>query len=66
LAGAQSARPANFGISSKLSETGLFESTQALRPHAGVVSYSINAEQWQDGALAERLIACPARRRSGQ
>ncbi|HEV3340488.1 MAG TPA: PQQ-dependent sugar dehydrogenase [Pirellulales bacterium] len=47
----------------KLSETGIFEfeSVAALRPAAGVVAYSINAEQWSDGAAAERLVGVPGR-----
>jgi len=45
----------------KLSETGLFSSIERLRPAAGVMTYSINAEQWVDGALAQRLVACQAK-----
>jgi putative heme-binding domain-containing protein len=46
----------------KLSETGILRSDDplaALRPAPGVVSYSINAEQWSDAATAERLVGVP-------
>ncbi|MCI0539536.1 MAG: PQQ-dependent sugar dehydrogenase, partial [Verrucomicrobiales bacterium] len=43
----------------KISETGLFISMEGLRPQPGVVPYSINAEQWLDGAVAQRLVALP-------
>jgi uncharacterized repeat protein (TIGR03806 family) len=46
----------------KLSETGLFASVKDHRPAAGVVPFSINAEQWADGATAERWVAVPAKR----
>jgi putative heme-binding domain-containing protein len=41
----------------RLSETGLFSSTAEHRPAPGVHDFSINAEQWLDGASARRLIA---------
>jgi len=43
----------------KLSETGLFDSTTAHRPAAGVIPYSVNAELWSDGARKERFLALP-------
>ncbi len=43
----------------KLSETGLFASVAKHEPTAGVVQFDINAEQWNDGAKAERFIAIP-------
>jgi len=43
----------------RLSETGIFESVAKHVPAAGVLPYSINAEQWSDGALAERLVGVP-------
>ena len=43
----------------RLSETGLFVSTADLRPAAGVIPYSVNAEPWADHAVAERMVAIP-------
>jgi uncharacterized repeat protein (TIGR03806 family) len=43
----------------RLSETGLFESTEAHTPARGLIPYSVNAEAWADGAAAERYIALP-------
>ena len=43
----------------QLSETGLFSSLKDQSPAAGVVPYSINAEQWADHAKAERWLAVP-------
>ena len=43
----------------KLSETGVFASTRDHRVETGVVSYSVNAPAWADGAEAERLLAIP-------
>jgi len=43
----------------RLSDTGLFESAEELRPAAGVIPYSVNAEPWADHAVAERLVAIP-------
>jgi uncharacterized repeat protein (TIGR03806 family) len=43
----------------KLSETGLFASTRDLKPAAGLIPYSVNAELWSDGASKERHIAIP-------
>lgn len=43
----------------KLSETGLFASTKDLKPAAGLIPYSVNAELWSDGAHKERYLALP-------
>ena len=43
----------------KLSETGLFDSVSRHKPAAGVYPFSITAEQWSDGATAERFVAIP-------
>jgi putative heme-binding domain-containing protein len=43
----------------KLSETGLFSSVNDQLPAAGVVPFSINAEQWADHAVAERFLGLP-------
>ncbi len=43
----------------KLSETGLFTSTKALKPAVGLIPYSVNAELWSDGAIKERYLAIP-------
>src|SRR5207253_2378669 len=40
-------------------ETGLFASLQKLEAAPGVIPFSINAEQWQDHARAERHLALP-------
>jgi putative heme-binding domain-containing protein len=50
-------RPSNFPR--KLSETGLFTSVASHQAAPGVVPFAINAEQWNDGATAERLVAVP-------
>ncbi|MBY0524982.1 MAG: PQQ-dependent sugar dehydrogenase [Gemmataceae bacterium] len=43
----------------KLSETGVFESTKELKPAAGLIPYSVNAQLWSDGAYKERFLAIP-------
>jgi putative heme-binding domain-containing protein len=43
----------------RLSDTGIFSDVAANRPAPGVLPFSINAEQWADGATAERLIGVP-------
>ena len=43
----------------KLSETGLFTSTQKQTASPGVTSYEINAAQWADHASADRWMALP-------
>ncbi len=42
-----------------LSQTGLFESTRDLKPASGVVPYEVNSPLWQDGTVAQRLLAIP-------
>ena len=43
----------------RLSETGLFQSTQEYRVETGVVSYRINAPGWHDGATSDHYLAVP-------
>jgi putative heme-binding domain-containing protein len=43
----------------RLSETGLFRSVGRHEPAEGVLPFSVNVEQWSDGAAAERWIAVP-------
>lgn len=43
----------------KLSESGLFQATAKHQLAAGVLPFEINAEQWSDGAAAQRFIAVP-------
>jgi uncharacterized repeat protein (TIGR03806 family) len=43
----------------KLSETGLFTSTQDAIPAPGLIPYSVNAPLWSDGADKERYLALP-------
>ncbi len=43
----------------KLSETGLFTSVSEQKSAPGVVSYSVNAEHWTDGAASTRFVALP-------
>lgn len=43
----------------KLSETGLFSSVAKHQVAPGVLSYSINAPFWSDGAIKERFVALP-------
>lgn len=52
-------RGANDNFPRKLSQTGLFADTPAHKPAPGVVQYSINAEPWADGTIAERFVALP-------
>ena len=47
----------------RLSETGLFASTQDYKPAPGVMPYSVNSELWADGATAERFLAVPGKGR---
>jgi putative heme-binding domain-containing protein len=53
------ARDANQSFPTRLSETGLFASVPDHQPAPGVVPFSINSEQWTDGATAERFVAIP-------
>jgi putative heme-binding domain-containing protein len=43
----------------RLSQTGLFANVADQTPMAGVVPFSINSRQWQDGATAEHWAAFP-------
>ena len=54
-----SAASANLDFPRKLSETGLFSTTTDHQVADGVIPYSINAEPWADGAVAERFVALP-------
>jgi putative heme-binding domain-containing protein len=49
----------NGAFPRKLSQTGLFASTERLSPSPGVIPYSVNAPMWSDGAEAQRLLALP-------
>lgn len=42
-----------------LGDSGLFTSAAKHQPAAGVIPYSINAQQWADHASVERLVAIP-------
>ncbi len=50
---------ANASFPKRLSETGLFTSVKDHTVAPGVIPYSINAEPWMDGAVAERYVALP-------
>lgn len=54
-----SSDPADFPT--RLSETGLFESTAPLRPAAGVMPYRLIAESTQEGTVSEYVVAIPDR-----
>ena len=56
---------ANLHFPKTLSASGLFSATSEHRLAAGVIPYSINAEPWEDGTLAERFIAIPGDARLG-
>ena len=56
---------ANRDFPKKLSETGLFASTEKHEPAPGVIPYSINAEPWADGTTAERFVALPGESQLG-
>ena len=43
----------------KLSDTGLFASTEDLEPAAGLIPYSVNAPLWSDHAHKDRFLALP-------
>ena len=43
----------------RLSETGLFTSTEEMTPAPGLIPYSVNAALWSDHAAKERYIALP-------
>jgi uncharacterized repeat protein (TIGR03806 family) len=43
----------------RLSESGLFASVAAHKPHPAALPYEVSAPQWADGASMERFIALP-------
>src|SRR5262249_34713615 len=43
----------NSDFPTRLSKTGLFASIKDHTPAPGVIPFSVNGRQWQDGALAE-------------
>ena len=43
----------------KLSETGIFSTTQTLKPEDGVIEYSINSHKWADGMHTRQWIGIP-------
>jgi uncharacterized repeat protein (TIGR03806 family) len=49
-------------IPERLSATGAFDDTRALRPSAGLIPYDINAPFWSDGASKRRWVAVPCER----
>ena len=44
----------------RLSDTGLFQSVDKHKLHAGAIPYSVNAPLWSDGALKERYLVLPS------
>ena len=51
----------NSDFPKQLSGTGLFASVKDQLPAPGVYRYSINAEPWEDGAVALRFVAVPGK-----
>ena len=49
----------NRDFPNTLSKTGLFSSVAKHKVAPGVIPYSINAEPWMDGAVAQRYIGLP-------
>ncbi len=47
----------------KLTETGLFKSVKKHQLEEGIISYSVAAEAWQNGAEVDRFIAVPGSQR---
>ncbi len=58
-------RTANAQFPKRLSETGLFADTARHIAAPGVISYSINAQPWSDGATSERFVALPGESQLG-
>lgn len=56
---------ANADFPKKLSATGLFADTASHQIAPGVLPYSINAEPWADGTIAERFLALPGEAKLG-
>jgi uncharacterized repeat protein (TIGR03806 family) len=50
----------------RLSESGLFASVAALKPHPAALPYEVSARQWADGATMERFAALPGLERIEQ
>jgi glucose/arabinose dehydrogenase len=50
----------------RLSETGLFASVPAHKPHPAAIPYDVRAPQWADGATMERFAALPGLERIEQ
>jgi glucose/arabinose dehydrogenase len=46
-------------LPSKLSETGLFASTESLQPSAGLLGYEVNQPFWSDHAIKRRWFGLP-------
>jgi putative heme-binding domain-containing protein len=49
----------NSEFPTKLSHTGLFASVKDHKPADGVVPFTVNSRQWQDGATAQHWAAFP-------
>jgi putative heme-binding domain-containing protein len=49
----------NTKFPTRLSETGLFASVKDHTPAVGVLPFTVNSRQWQDGATAEHWAAFP-------
>lgn len=50
----------------RLSETGLFVSVAAHRPHVAAIAYDVSTPQWADGATMERFASLPGLERIEQ
>lgn len=51
--------PTHLNFPRRLSETGIFKSVADHQTADGVLSFSINAEQWSDHAVSQRYLALP-------
>jgi putative heme-binding domain-containing protein len=49
----------NVAFPTQLSQTGLFADVKRQAPMPGVLPFSVNCRQWQDGAMAEHWVAFP-------
>jgi uncharacterized repeat protein (TIGR03806 family) len=58
-------RPAH-PFPTRLSQTGLFASVAAHRPHPAALPFEVGAPQWADGATMERFAALPGLERTEQ
>ena len=52
-------QPSTHQFPTRLSETGIFVSTDDHKVQPGVIPYSVNATGWADGATIERFMALP-------